>query len=110
VSDDKLPSPRGFSFSERLATSYSTSIVTPPDQSLSDVVSVVSLGQSVRQPYLHIMTYEDTSYFMGIKIFNHLPPNKKILSNRIELFKSALKKYLFRQPFYSLQEYFSYSS
>jgi hypothetical protein len=39
---------------------------------------------------------------MGMKIFNHLPRNIKILSNRIELFKPALKKYLLRQSFYSL--------
>jgi hypothetical protein len=47
---------------------------------------------------------------MGMKIFNHLPTDIKILSNRTELFKPALKKYLLRQSFYSLEEYFSYSS
>jgi hypothetical protein len=36
--------------------------------------------------------------------------NIKILSNRTELFKPALKKYLLQQSFYSLEEYFSYSS
>jgi hypothetical protein len=54
--------------------------------------------------------FKDGAYFMGMKIFNHLPTDIKILSNRIELFKPALNKYLLRQFFYSLEEYFNYSS
>jgi hypothetical protein len=45
-------------------------------------------------------------YVMGMKIFNHLATDIKILSNRIKQFKPALKKYLLRQSFYSLEEYF----
>jgi hypothetical protein len=46
------------------------------------------------------------AYFVGMRIFNHLPINIKRLSNKIELFKPALKKYLLLQSFYSLEEYF----
>jgi hypothetical protein len=59
---------------------------------------------------VRLTAFKEGAYFMGMKIFNHLPTNIKILWNRIELFKPALKKYLLRQSFYSLEEYFSYSS
>jgi hypothetical protein len=61
-------------------------------------------------PTVRLTAFKEGAYFMGLKIFNHLPTNIKILSNRIELFKPALKKYLPRQSFYSLEEYFSYNS
>jgi hypothetical protein len=44
---------------------------------------------------IYLLTaFKEGAYFMGMKIFNHLPTNIKILSNRIELFKPALKIYL----------------
>jgi hypothetical protein len=61
-------------------------------------------------PTVWLTAFKEGACFMGMKIFNHLPSNIKILSNRIELFKPGLKKYLLRQSFYSLEEYFSYSS
>jgi hypothetical protein len=45
----------------------------------------------------------------GMRIFNHLPTNVKQLANKKELFKSALKRYLLLQSFYSLDEYLNYS-
>jgi hypothetical protein len=56
---------------------------------------------------MRLTAFKEGVYFMGMNIFNHLPTNIKILSNRIELFKPALNKYLLRQSFYSLEEYFS---
>jgi hypothetical protein len=61
-------------------------------------------------PTVRLTAFKEGAYFIGTKIFNHLPTNIKTLSNRKELFKPALKKYLLRQSFYSLEEYFSYSS
>jgi hypothetical protein len=61
-------------------------------------------------PTVRLTAFKEGACFMGMKIFNHLPTNIKILSNRIELFKPALKKYLLRQSFYSLEKYFSYNS
>jgi hypothetical protein len=61
-------------------------------------------------PTVRLTAFKEGAYFMGIKIFNHLPTDIKKLSNRIELYKPALKKYLLRQSFYSLEKYFSYSS
>jgi hypothetical protein len=59
---------------------------------------------------VRLTAFKDGAYFMGMKIFSHLPTDIKILLNRVKLFKPALKKYLLRQSFYSLEEYFSYSS
>jgi hypothetical protein len=61
-------------------------------------------------PIVRLTAIKEGAYFMVMKICNHLPTNIKILSNRIELFKPALKKYLLRQSLYSLEEYFSYNS
>jgi hypothetical protein len=51
-------------------------------------------------PTVRLTAFKDGAYFMGMKIFNHRPTDIKILLNRIELFKPALKKYLLRQSFY----------
>jgi hypothetical protein len=56
---------------------------------------------------VRLTAFKEGAYFMGMKIFNHLPTNIKILSNRVKLFKPVLKNYLLRQSFYSLEEYFS---
>jgi hypothetical protein len=61
-------------------------------------------------PTTRLTSFKEGAYFMGMKIFNHFPSDIKILSNRIELFKPALNKHLLQQSFYSLEEYFSYSS
>ena len=57
-----------------------------------------------------LTVFKEGAYFVGIKIFNHLPTNIKRLSNEIELFKPALKRYLLLQQFYSLEEYFNYNN
>jgi hypothetical protein len=51
-----------------------------------------------------LTAFQRGAYFVGIKIFNHLPINIKRLSNKIELFKPALKRYFLLQSFYSLEE------
>jgi hypothetical protein len=51
---------------------------------------------------------KEEACFTGMRIFNHLPANVKQLANKIELFKSALKRYLLHS-FYSLDEYLNYS-
>jgi hypothetical protein len=58
---------------------------------------------------VRLTAFKEGAYFTGIIIFNHLPTNVKQLAKKIELFKSALKRYLLFQSFYSLDEYFNYS-
>jgi hypothetical protein len=47
--------------------------------------------------------------FSGIKLLNHLPLNIKSLPNDIKSFKSALKRFLNLNSFYSVEEYFRHS-
>jgi hypothetical protein len=59
--------------------------------------------------YLIEEYYEHTDD-SGIKVFNHLPHNIKNLSRNVKQFKSALKKFLLRGSFYTLEEYFGWIS
>jgi hypothetical protein len=58
---------------------------------------------------VRLTVFKEGAYFTGMRIFNHIPANVKQLANKIELFKSELKRCLLLQSFYSLGEYFNYS-
>ena len=49
-------------------------------------------------------------YFAGVKIFNHLPENVKKLSDNTKKFKSELKKLLLLGSFYSIGEFYEWTS
>jgi hypothetical protein len=49
-------------------------------------------------------------YFAGIKIFNSLPENIKKLSDNTNKFKRELKKYLLLGSFYSIEEFYGWTS
>jgi len=51
--------------------------------------------------------YQKGVYYLGIGIYNHLPTANKDLSGDKNKFKLALKRYLLRNSFYSLEEYFN---
>jgi hypothetical protein len=61
-------------------------------------------------PIASLTVFQRGAYSFGIKLFNHLPINIKRLSNEIELFKTALKRFLLLHSFYSIEEYFNYSN
>jgi len=63
---------------------------------------------NLHPPVCNFTVFQKGVYFSGIKLFNHLPPNIKSLSNGINLFKPALKRFLFLHSFYSVEEYFDY--
>jgi hypothetical protein len=44
--------------------------------------------------------------YSGCKIYNHLPPQIKEISNNVALFKTTLKKFLLQHVFYSVDEYY----
>jgi hypothetical protein len=48
------------------------------------------------------------TYISGIKVFNHLPECIKAVTNDQKSFKFALKRFLFHQSFYSMNEYYEY--
>jgi hypothetical protein len=47
---------------------------------------------NLHPPVCNLTVFQKGVYFSGIKLFNHLPLNIKILSNKINSFKPALKK------------------
>ena len=49
-------------------------------------------------------------YFAGIKIFNYLLENVKKLSDNTKKFKSELKKLLLLGSFYSIGEFYEWTS
>ena len=53
----------------------------------------------------NLTLFQKGAYFYGIKLFNHLPPRIKRLSNEIKLFKPALKRFLNTHSFYSVEKY-----
>ena len=57
----------------------------------------------------NLTVFQKGTYYSGIKLFNNLPLKIKNLSNEIELFKPALKRFLNLHSFYSVVEYLEYS-
>jgi hypothetical protein len=57
-------------------------------------------------PIANLTTYKKGVYYQGIKIYNHLPKHIKDLSNNMNKFKLALKRYLSDNSFYNLKKYF----
>jgi len=55
---------------------------------------------------LHLTLVQKGVAYSGCKIYNHLPPQFKNISNNVALFKSKLKKFLLRYAFYSVDEYY----
>jgi len=50
------------------------------------------------------------SIYMGIKVYNSLPPEIKDLSHNIKKFKSSLSGFLHQHSFNTLEEYFNYKA
>jgi len=53
--------------------------------------------------------YQKGAYYSGIKIFNNLPLEIKIVAGKRKEFKIALKKCLYTHSFYTMEEYLSHS-
>jgi len=56
-------------------------------------------------PVCNLTLFHKGAYFSGIKLFNHLPPKIKSLSNEIKLSKPALKRFLNIHSFHPVDEY-----
>jgi hypothetical protein len=59
---------------------------------------------NIHVPRPHNNVYFKSSYYAGIKVFNHLPTHIKSLN--LPRFKSKLKRWLLSNVFYNLSEYF----
>jgi len=59
-------------------------------------------------PITNLTVYKKGAHYMGIRIFNNLPPHIKEISN-IKKFENCLKQFLHIHSFYCLEEYFQYN-
>jgi len=56
-------------------------------------------------PQANLTIYQEGAYYSGIKIFNNLPLEIKIVADNQKKFKRALKKFLCTYTFYTMEEY-----
>ena len=59
-------------------------------------------------PITNLTVYQKGAHYMGIRIFNNLPPNIKEISNNIKKFANCLNQFLHKHSFYSIEEYFQH--
>ena len=57
-------------------------------------------------PITSLTVYQRGVHYMGIRIFNNLPPFIKDTFNNTKKFENSLKRFLHIHSFYSLEEYF----
>ena len=62
------------------------------------------------QPLSHLTNYHKGPFYVGIKLYNSLPPEMKDLSHNIQKFKSSLRGFHHQHSFYTLEEYFKYKA
>jgi hypothetical protein len=67
-------------------------------------------SNNLHYPSCNLTIFQKGTYYLGIKIFNKLPPSIKDQAQEIKKFKSAVKKFLFLNSFYSLNEYFNHEN
>ena len=58
-------------------------------------------------PICNLTVFQKGVYFSGVKLFDHLPPHIKSLSNEVCSLKPALKKFPHSHSFYTIDEYFN---
>jgi hypothetical protein len=56
-------------------------------------------------PQANLFVYQKGAHYSGIKIFNKLPFNIKNVNGNITKFQTTLKKFVYVNPFYTLEEY-----
>jgi len=62
------------------------------------------------QPITNLTIYQMGVHYMGIKIFNNLPPYIKDISNNVRKFEMCVKWFLHVHSFISIEEYIQYKS
>jgi len=77
----------------------------------SDVHSINARQRTdLHPPLIKLTKYKKGVYYSGIKIFNCLPQKIKKLSWNVKKFKQILNKFLLMGSFYTLEEYFDWTS
>ena len=62
------------------------------------------------QPLPLLTIYQKGPFYMGIEVYNSLPPEIQGLSHNIKKFKSSLRVFLHQHSFYILEQYFNYKA
>jgi hypothetical protein len=90
--------------------SFSTNVSLQKQTSVSvntEIHQYATRQQSnFHQPPAYLTKYQMGICYLGIKVFNKLPPYIKGEFENIRKFKWRLKNFLHEKSFYSLQEYF----
>jgi hypothetical protein len=60
-------------------------------------------------PNVNLTKYQKGVYYMGIKLYNHLPTDIKNLVHNQKLFGSFLRRFLHFNSFYSLEEFYNFA-
>jgi hypothetical protein len=55
---------------------------------------------------VNVNKYQKGVYYLGVKVFNILPPYIKTVFDNPRKSKAVLQKLLYENPFYSLDKYF----
>jgi hypothetical protein len=61
----------------------------------------------LHMPNTKLTKYQNGVYYIGIKLFNNLPPTIKSLNHDIKVFKPALKDYLLTHSFHYIDDFTS---
>jgi hypothetical protein len=60
-------------------------------------------------PAANLTIFQNGVWYSGIKVYNRLPTNIKQSSNNKPKFKMALKRFVFKNSFYTLEEYYNWN-
>jgi hypothetical protein len=60
-------------------------------------------------PAVNLTKCNKGAYISGINVFNHIPQAIKMLVTYERSFKYALKRFLYHQPFYFMNEYYQFN-
>jgi hypothetical protein len=67
-------------------------------------------GSNLHLPLANLDFYQKGVYYSGIKVFNSIPSSIKVFFDNSKTFKIILKKILYTNSFYSLDEYYNNSN
>jgi hypothetical protein len=65
-------------------------------------------NHDLRIPAANLAAFQKGVWYSGIKVYNHLPLTLKQISHDVPKVKAALKRFIFADSFYTLEEYYSW--
>jgi hypothetical protein len=73
---------------------------------INNEIYTINTRQSINLylPSVNLSKYKNGPYFMGIKVFNHLPWDVRKLLYDVNKFKVAIKNLFLKESFYSISE------